>query len=339
MKGYYYTMNIVYTFDDSYFVIAAVSISSLLENNKEVGELKLFIVDCGIREENRRHLLKIVKRYDRKLFFLNSIDISRKIPIQLDTAFWSDVCYVRLFFAELMPHINKVIHIDCDTLVLGNIENVYNMDMNGMVCSACYDCIPSPKYAAGFSKKTEYYSNGFLIFDLLKIRENNIQQQFIDYIISKHGKLPHLDQDVINAVLKNKINLLPQKYNVMTITVMFGDRCCEMFSKEEKYYSPEEVKDAVKNPMVLHFVGYRFVNRPWKQPCYHPYNSEWLNFYHKVDFCNKENLLKNEQRNVLKKLICLIWNIGYKIPTIKSWEFEIEKIAMKRYIKRLIHKL
>lgn len=330
-------MNIVYTFDNGYSEIAAVSIVSLFENNKHVKELNMFIVDCGISDKNKRILDELSSYYGRKIIYIKSVNIYEKINIKLDTRYWSDICYIRLFFAELLPNIDRVMHVDCDTIVRGDVSEIYNIDMGNNVCAACYDCNPCPKYAAGFDRDDPYYSNGFLIFDLNKIRSNDLIKTFVEYIEFKNGKLPHLDQDVINGVLHKSIYLLPAKYNLMTNTALFGSCCKELF-EGEPYYSKEELKEAVNNPIIVHLIGFKFSSRPWAQPCYHPYNKEWIEYYSKTKYWNEKKMLirKRKKYGILRECACWIWNQGYKIEMIRRILFKLEKSSTNKLKAQLI---
>mgnify|MGYP003281962768 FL=1 len=291
-------MNIVYTFDDGYSSVTAVSIKSLLETNKSVKDLKIFIVDCGISNINIENFKDLANEYNREIYFVNGKGYENKIPVKLDLLYWSFVCYVRLFFSDIFPCLDKVLHIDCDTLVLDSLEKLYESDLEGNYCGACYDCIPTSKYACGMNVKDRYYSNGLILFDLKRMRDDNIQDKFINYIVESNGVLPHLDQDVLNNVLKNKIYTFNCRYNIMTQNAVFGSKSCEFYEKLEPYYSKSDMEKGIQNPAVIHFVGFRYVGKPWSQPCYHPYNDQWLYYYDLISnsFDPKCNTIKKKKK-------------------------------------------
>lgn len=324
-------MNIVYTFDDNYSGITIISLYSLLSNNVEVDELNIYIVDCGIKEISKSLLEKIVYDFGRKIFFVEAIDLTKKIPFELPVRYWSTVCYVRLFFSEMLPGVERILHIDCDTIVRGSLNDVYQTDLGNNVCAACYDCLASPKRALGFSKEEAYFSNGFILFDLNKIRKNNYEILFVDYIKNKNGILPHLDQDVISAVLKGKIKTLPPKYNVMSVTLFFKEESCDLFEISEPYYTKEEIVESLDAPIVIHFVGYRYYSRPWTPTCYHPYNKEWYDYYNLVrkKYGEEINFIKLD-RNICKKIAILIWYIGSKLSFVRKIQIGLEKSRLKK---------
>lgn len=331
-------MNIVYTFDDGYVEITAVSILSLLKSNESVDEINIIIVDCGISDENKEHLKKLVADFKRKIVFVDGKGMESKIPIKLDLLYWSFVCYVRLFFSELLPNYDRVLHVDCDTIVEGNLENIYNLQLDdGKLSAAAYDCLPTSKYAAGMEADEEYYSSGIILFDLKSMRKDNTQQKFVDYIVEKEGKLPHLDQDVFNVVLKGKIQTLPPQYNLMTQNLLFGKNSCKFFSKGEPYYSVEEMTLALKEPVLYHLVGYKYVSKPWAQPCYHPMNKLWLKYFSCLKFESNKDIIsyKLKKYGLFREVVCYLWNVCYKIPAFRTVEFLVEKNNVRRRCAQL----
>lgn len=319
-------MNIVYTFDDGYSAIAAVSICSLLTNNNKTEELRIYIVDCGISEENRTAIENLVSSFGRNTVFVGALDLDHRIPMRLHTGYWSTVCYVRLFFAEMFPDLDKIMHIDCDTIIRGSLEEAYKTDMEDYYCAACYDCVAASKRKLGLPNYKPYLSNGFIVFDLEKMRRDDIVERFVQYIVEKKGELPHLDQDVLSEVLGENTQILHPKYNLMSITTAYGPDSVAFFD-DDPYYSKMELKEAVANPAIVHFVGNRFMNRPWEQPCYHPYNNEWLDYYKetvKIDNIFEMDIIS--QRSLIRRLAAIIWRMGFELPPIRKLELKFDRM-------------
>lgn len=313
-------MNVVYTFDDGYAEITGVSLVSLLENNKLTKNLVIYVVDCGISEENKEKLVRIASSYDRRISFLPALDVAKRIGIQPESGPWSLVCYVRLFYAEILPsNIERALHIDCDTMIRDSLEEIYGIDMEDYYCAGCYDCSPKPKKQAELEDELPYISNAIILMNLKKWREEQIGDKFVQYIISRNGKHPHLDQDVLNAVLDKSKKIMPPEYNMMPITIMYGKLCCDLF-RNQPYYDPEAIEKAVKEPKMLHFVGCRYTRRPWEQPCNHWYNDEWLKYYFMLDYSKTKRLLLEKKRKWihLKQFIDLFMIRGSHIPILRN---------------------
>ena len=182
-----------YTFDDGYSKITAVSIASLLESNKLEREINILIVDCGIQAENKNKLIELVKSYNRSIKFFNGVKLEEKFNTSLKCLSWSPVCYERLFYHEIFASYDKVLHVDCDTLVLKNLSNTYNLDINNYFLAACLDCSPSPKKMLKFSHSQKYFSAGFMLLNLNKMRLENTTDKIVNIVNLHNGVFPHLE--------------------------------------------------------------------------------------------------------------------------------------------------
>lgn len=67
-------MNVMYLCNDSYAMIAGVSVYSLLDNNSDVDEINIFLVTEDIESDNLKKLQEIVELFHRNIFLsLNPI--------------------------------------------------------------------------------------------------------------------------------------------------------------------------------------------------------------------------------------------------------------------------
>ena len=71
-------MDIVYSSSDSYCEIAGISILSLLEHNRNVKELNLYLIDNQISAENKQKLENMIASFGRTLTYLAHPDIEKR---------------------------------------------------------------------------------------------------------------------------------------------------------------------------------------------------------------------------------------------------------------------
>lgn len=71
-------MDIVYSSSDSYCEIAGISILSLLEHNRNVKELNLYLIDNQISAENKQKLEGMIASFGRTLTYLAYPDIEKR---------------------------------------------------------------------------------------------------------------------------------------------------------------------------------------------------------------------------------------------------------------------
>lgn len=262
------TYNLCYATDDNYIVQATVSITSLLENNPK-HRFSIYILDNNISQENRCVLTKHVQKYGQEIVFCN-VDVKlnslTKVNVNSYGDYGSYAAYARLFIGDLLPpEIDRVLYIDCDTVVNGDIEELYECDLAGKTLGAVRD-ITSSKYLAsiGLNPNNLYFNTGVLLIDLIKWKQNNYLEKIIKHIISIRNQYPTVDQDLINIVVSNDIHTLHPRYNhIVPINTLGCQHLCYLLDKsEETYYKKEISCEAMLNPLIIHFTFF-FTGRPW----------------------------------------------------------------------------
>ncbi|MCI8529325.1 MAG: glycosyltransferase family 8 protein [Lachnospiraceae bacterium] len=126
-------------------------------------------------------------------------------------------CY-RLIISEVLQE-NKCIYLDGDMIVNIDLQSLYLCELDDCYIAGVRDmgfqARPEEtvehaiKY--GFHNINNYVNSGVILFNLLEIKENHIQEQFMASIREYY---PYLDQDILNKVCDGKIKILESKYNV-----------------------------------------------------------------------------------------------------------------------------
>ena len=117
---------IFFSTDDNYIPYLDVAISSLIANASKDYKYRIIILNTGLKSEN----IAKVKMNECPGVTIDFIDISQSVK-NIKTHFkniyhFSIVTYYRLFIASLFPQYDKIIYLDCDLVVLGDISELYN---------------------------------------------------------------------------------------------------------------------------------------------------------------------------------------------------------------------
>ena len=121
-------MDIVYSSSDSYCEIAGISILSLLEHNRNVKELNLYLIDNQISAENKQKLENMIASFGRTLTYLAHPDIEKRSATEINVGRWNISTFYRLFLPSMLPEtVKKVLFIDCDTLVMQDLTPLWEM--------------------------------------------------------------------------------------------------------------------------------------------------------------------------------------------------------------------
>lgn len=269
-------IHILLTITDSYAAYCAVTLVSIFENNKD-SCFCVHIICADLTEGNKGRLERIFQRYEQEVDWIHPdiqkiqaiVDKEDRMPRKHNIS-----VFYRLFAAEWLPqNINRVIFMDCDLIVTGDLNSLWKekMDENISLC-AVHDFIRINDYhRLRICKEIHTYFNaGVQLINLDYWRKHEVGKQCVDYIYRFPERLLLLDQDTLNAISVGKVKYLHPKYNTMSF----------FFAKEEYlsvrvwYDDIEAIREAVKNPVVVHFAG----EKPWFKGCYLPYRNEWLKY-------------------------------------------------------------
>lgn len=325
-------MNIAYSSSDSYAQLAGISILSLFENSKACDEINVYIIDNNISDNNKEKLLSLGKKYGRYIEFVEMVDLKELTGVEVSAQRWNLSTFGRLFEASLFPKLDKIIHIDCDTIICDSLEEYWNQDMTGKVFAGSLENIGYKfKRDIGLTETDSYMNAGNVILNLKYIRENNVEERFIDYIVKRESKLAFVDQEVLNGAISEEEKLvLSLRFNSYSILHYFNYKQNMKIKRVRGYYDEEEYNKAVNNPSIVHFTTC-FIDgtRPWIEGNKHPYSSEFLKY--KALSPWKDEPLWKDDRSTLKKIFTKISNIMPKELMLLVFGFLHNEIVRRKY--------
>lgn len=264
-------MNILFSSDDNYAQHLGVAIYSLLENNKDVDKVDIYVVDNEIGELNKMRLSLVVEVFNNaRIIYIDFKQWKEQLCLNMSWQI-SISAYARLFLASMLPlDVSRVIYLDCDMLVCDSLSLLWNYDMRNNVVAAVQDTVSYAKHAVGMSNEDPYFNSGLLLVDVDKWRQQDCEKRCVEFINQRNGQVVHHDQGVLNGVFRNQWTRLPLKYNLMTNHFMISQKAVKKYFKDfAPFYTETEVKQAKSHPAILHFTP-SFTTRPWVKTCEHP---------------------------------------------------------------------
>ena len=145
-------MNVFYFSSDLYFGIAAVSIISMLENNTSIDEFHFYIADDGIKKENKDKLADILGKYNADVSYIPLPNPSELLDFSFNDRYQIGHSYPRMCLSRLLPEdMERVLVMDSDTLVLGDLGSLWNTNMGENILAGVADCINIKSYRKRFT--------------------------------------------------------------------------------------------------------------------------------------------------------------------------------------------
>ena len=211
---------IFFSTDDNYIPYLDTAVASLIENASKDYTYRIVVLNTGLDPEN----VALVKRNERAGFTIDFVDISEAvadIKSRLKNVYhFSIVTYYRLFIASLFPQYDKIIYLDCDLIVLGDISEMYRMEMGENILGAVRDQYVAitdefKLYARdAVDVDPEGYINaGVLLMNLSAFRENRIEEKFVELITNYDFDVVDPDQAYLNYLCAGKILYLKNGWN------------------------------------------------------------------------------------------------------------------------------
>jgi lipopolysaccharide biosynthesis glycosyltransferase len=204
-------MNIAICFDKNFQKWATVCLYSIVINYRGNQKIRLFILSDINYEKCIPQLRKVLKNFEF------SFDNPGSDFDSLPTGFHFNVTtYWRLALPKLLTGygVEKVIYLDSDTLVVGDISKLYAIDLKDKYCGGCLD-IGSDMHIDRMGLKQGFAINGgVLLMDVAKVNQFNWVEEANR--LNQEGRIKWVDQDVINILLDEKIALYDLKWNVQS---------------------------------------------------------------------------------------------------------------------------
>ena len=225
-------INICVATDDNYSKYASVVIASAITNSKDDEKINAYILDGGIKEENKEKINELKKLKNCEITFVKIDNSMFSDYLKVKThKYVSLPTYYRLKLPTLLPDVKRVIYLDCDIIVNSSLYDLFNADLGGFALGGVLD----------LNKKMvklnpTYVNAGMLVMDIQAMKEQNLEEEFLKYTLLHQEKIKVGDQEIINEVLKGKIKLLDESWNVQSSN----------FTNRSSY---------TKNPKIIHFVA------------------------------------------------------------------------------------
>lgn len=214
-------MNICLCFSKNWSHYVVIEVFSLFKNNILHAPIKVYLMSEDLSQNELKEFDNVCDYFGEE-FSYEYIDMKHFYNTYMENTLNTDTRFTkytnfRLAIPYLIPD-NKILYIDTDALVCGDISEFYNMDLKGSLMAGAEDIglQYGHKTSLGFSEKDTYLNAGILLWDLYKIRESKISDTWLNLLKNKH--FPAHDQDILFTTISPKFTKVDLKYNVSLST-------------------------------------------------------------------------------------------------------------------------
>ena len=246
-------INLSFPINNRYVNYLYTALVSLFENSNNNTIYKVYIKVSDQFDINNKYLLYDLEKiyFNCFIIFINmNKDFSHVVSLKGDVS-----TYYRLKLPILLPKVNRIIHIDGDSIILKDLMELYTLNFDGKYVLGRLDQMVDELDSLGIYTKT-YINCGVLLLDLYSLRKYNYVDKFMEYINKyryNYQYLNHHDQTLINILLIDNIGFLEPKYHMWpfknnTEVINFNNKL------RTKYNITKLIQDYY-DPFIVHYPG------------------------------------------------------------------------------------
>ena len=258
----------------------AFSVATLIINILKICDEKTFyeinvVVTSDFTEEN---IDKIKSTEDSNRCSINIIKMDDRFEdAKNGTGYISNAAAFRFCFGELFPQYSKILYLDTDIIVFEDLYELYSIDLGNNYIAGVFSLghylnrrdLAEMLFIPDLSN---YVNSGVLLFNLEKIRENNIDAQLQSLVGTYKDSV---DQHIFNRVCYGHIKKVHPKYNVTQTNINYYNSDIATIA-----YTYDDVKDAFEHPIIYHYTG---PFKPWNS--YNlKYHLIWYEYYKETPY-------------------------------------------------------
>ncbi len=208
--------------DENFVKYMMVTIRSLMNNAVKGNEYRIHVLNTGISEERQKLVVDLVS--EREDFNVDFPDVSAHLESIRDRLplrdYYSMTTYYRLFIPDMYPEYDKVIYLDSDVVVLGNIADFYSYDIGDNMVGAIRDQLVQQLEVFGEYveqvlgvDRNSYFNAGVLLMNTDRFRRSDFLDRFLE-LLNTYTFVVAQDQDYLNVICKNKVHWIPIVWNL-----------------------------------------------------------------------------------------------------------------------------
>lgn len=235
--------------DEGYAMPLATTLRSVCESNEANWPLQVHVLTDGFSAEMRSRVETSLPSGAANIHWIQ-VDLEDFQEYRL-LSHVSAMTFARLDIPALFDgKTERVLYLDADILVLGDLAQLWRADLRGAPIGAVTDLFVNTNLKSGLSEQivgiprvANYFNAGILLFDIRKCIASGVTQRALEYL-RENPNSPYADQDALNVACDGIWTALDPRWNFQ------GHDGCRI----DRLAGSER-------PSIVHFITNR---KPWK---------------------------------------------------------------------------
>jgi lipopolysaccharide biosynthesis glycosyltransferase len=266
-------VNIALSSDDAYLPHAAAMIASVLQHASPARRYNFFYLYTDVSATRLEVFGSIFRRYGNATLHPINVGNPFKNSYRSRSRAPSNATYNRFLLFELLPTLRRLLYIDGDMIVTGDVAEIFDIPMRDKLIAAVPDFIMTRtlntkvgtvdknvpdlyKYqrdVLGLNDQQihSYFNAGLLVFNFAKMDVAATGAELLRRV--GQSRFMFRDQDLLNSYFKDSYLRLPAKYNV------FNSNLAAYLNVPGDNHA--EAMEAKRAPFVVHYAAKDY--KPW----------------------------------------------------------------------------
>lgn len=295
-------ITILLSADERYARHCAITILSILSNTASARNIHFSILTPDFSRNSTENLEKLCQIFGATISFI-AVDLERFSSLPSFHEHFNLNNYSRICGPELCKDCNRLVYLDCDLLVLGDIAELFDYQLNDKPIGAVpHVSLPYQRiFVESFflDEIDIYFNSGVLLIDATWWREKDCTSMILSIANEHREKLHFADQDAFNALFWGNYFHLPGVWNV------------EARLYKEKILGLPQTAETTKRmqaPKIIHYTG---ADKPWSSRKYIPKREIYLEYSDRLSSVTGWQTDSEIRHCNLSNLISFLWSCLY----------------------------
>ena len=264
---------VVLAADDRYAPMVATTILSMLENASGAFFYDITVMTVDISPENQQTMRSFLEHDGlSRLSFMDVTSLIGSYDLSTNNEHIGIETYYRFLIQDALPDYDKVVYLDSDLIVKGDVAELFETNLHGNALGAVRDVdylgvmnwddgerLRYSTEVLALEDPNDYFQAGVLVLDTALLRAAVPVQDWLE--AASDARFIFNDQDILNAFCEGSVEYLDAAWNVMHDGGGRVEGVCS-FAPAPVYAAYLEAREHEK---AIHYAGRE---KPWnKRDC------------------------------------------------------------------------
>ena len=254
------TIHIAVICDEGYVIPSITMLTSAYHNKKNGHNYAIHVLGDNISEFAQRKFKELEQPDFKVLLYPCSAERYANINIPKGASF-NHVAMVKCELPELLPQVDKVLLLDGDILVTGDLAELYNTDLGNNVVAAVRELIGEHKKLHTLIGTSHYFNAGVMLLNLKTMREEKLGEKIIQTKLQAPPTWEFGEQDPYNVVCQGRTHFLHPRWNFLSTMIWHDIQQIPISAYNDFYHTSYASYTEMEADAIIHHFAWL---KPWK---------------------------------------------------------------------------